>query len=198
MPRAASKVADGPRLDQQLVLHRFICAQFGYGDMRAMLSDFADKLPPEALGDDYHPFITRLISQSGLAMDNDALEGYGRNIQAISNQLGMGPGHASSWKPHQYLALLFTERYLDLWFDDAAELCTALNAFRAGDKAFANVPDYEVGDLSTLAYQSATASPWNIQPPSTRSRKHRRRRILMRPRPPANRYAICCISTANA
>ena len=91
-------------------------------------------------------------------MDNDALEGYGRNIQAISNQLGMGPGHASSWKPHQYLALLFTERYLDLWFDDAAELCTALNAFRAGDKAFANVPDYEVGDLSTLAYQSATGS----------------------------------------
>ena len=55
-----------------------------------------------------------------------------------------------TWKPHQYLAMVFTEHYLNRYFTDPEKFCTELNYGRAGL--------YKPEDLRTLAFQSATGS----------------------------------------
>ena len=55
-----------------------------------------------------------------------------------------------TWKPHQYLAMVFTEHYLNRYFTDPEKFCTELNYGRAGL--------YKQKDLRTLAFQSATGS----------------------------------------
>ena len=115
------------RLQSRLALHRFVCREFGYDDMDAMLerlhyaqgelisegaSDYAQALSP-------HPPRARVTA--------DQFAEYDANIAAHSRQLRMTEEHGRTWKPHQYLALLFTEHYLQRYFDDPEALCADLN-----------------------------------------------------------------------
>ena len=83
---------------------------------------------------------------------------YFKNIQKVSRHLRMTPDYEKSWKPFQYLALLLTEHYLNRFFSDAEQLCKDLNDFKSGELSFRNMNDYEVADLRTIAFQSATGS----------------------------------------
>ena len=146
------------RLQSRLALHRFICREFGYDDMDAMLerldyaqgelvsegeSDYAQSLHP-------HPARARVTP-------NQFAE-YDANIAAHSRRLRMTEEHGRTWKPHQYLALLFTEHYLHRYFDDPEALCADLNHAKASHRPTVGMPDYTVEDLHTLAFQSATGS----------------------------------------
>ena len=146
------------RLQSRLALHRFVCREFGYDDMDAMLkrlhyaqgelisegaSDYAQALSP-------HPPRARVTP--------DQFAEYDANIAAHSRQLRMTEEHGRIWKPHQYLALLFTEHYLQRYFDDPEALCADLNHEKVGHRLTAIMPDYMVEDLHTLAFQSATGS----------------------------------------
>ena len=146
------------RLQSRLALHRFICREFGYDDMDAMLerlqyargeiasggeSDYAQALSP-------HPTRARVTA--------DQFAEYDANIAAHSRQLRMTEEHGRTWKPHQYLALLFTEHYLHRYFDNPEALCADLNHEKARHRPTAGMPDYTVEDLHTLAFQSATGS----------------------------------------
>ena len=66
--------------------------------------------------------------------------------------------HGRTWKPHQYLALLFTERYLNRYFDDPEQLRTDLNEAKRQSSQTKHMPDYTPDDLRTIAFQSATGS----------------------------------------
>ena len=146
------------RLQSRLALHRFVCREFGYDDMDAMLerlhyaqgelisegaSDYAQALSP-------HPTRARVTA--------DQFAEYDANIAAHSRQLRMTEEHGRTWKPHQYLALLFTEHYLHRYFDDPDALCADLNHAKASHRPTARMPDYTVEDLHILAFQSATGS----------------------------------------
>ena len=146
------------RLQSRLALHRFICREFGYDDMDAMLerldyargdlvsegeSDYAQSLHP-------HPARARVTP--------DQFAEYDANIAAHSRRLRMTEEHGRTWKPHQYLALLFTEHYLHRYFDDPEALCADLNHAKASHRPTVGMPDYTVEDLHTLAFQSATGS----------------------------------------
>ena len=145
-------------LQSRLALHRFICLEFGYDDMDRMLerlhdargvltsggeSDYAQALSP-------HPTRTRVTA--------DQFAEYDANIVEHSRRLRMTEEHGRTWKPHQYLALLFTEHYLHRYFDDLEALCANLNHEKASHRPTSYLPDYKMDDLHTLAFQSATGS----------------------------------------
>ena len=143
-------------LQTRLALHRFICREFGYDDMAAMLertrhgerasgreSDYAQSLYPQP---------------DGARVSADRFFEYDANIAAHSNGLRITAEHGRTWKPHQYLALLFTEHYLRRYFDDPEALCADLNREKAMHRPTWGMPDYEPDDLHTLAFQSATGS----------------------------------------
>ena len=145
-------------LQSRLALHRFVCREFGYDDMDRMLerlrdargvlisggeSDYAQALAP-------HPSRARVTA--------DQFAKYDANIVEHSRRLRMTEERGRTWKPHQYLALLFTEHYLHRYFDDIEALCADLNHEKASHHPTAGMPDYTVEDLHTLAFQSATGS----------------------------------------
>ncbi len=87
----------------------------------------------------------------------DDLTRYDENIVAHSQTMGMTDEQDKSWKPFQYIALLFTEHYLNLYFQDSEILIEKLNQWNKKDTA-SDMPKYTADDICTLAFQSATGS----------------------------------------
>ena len=102
----------------RLVLHRLVCRQFGYDDLREMLDRLrpARGELPTGGGSDYGLALAPLTARATVAADRFAE--YDANIVAHSRRLRMTGEHGRTWKPHQYVALLFTEHYLHRYFDD--------------------------------------------------------------------------------
>lgn len=146
------------RLQSRLVLHRFVCREFGYDDMDAILErlHYAQGELISEGASDYAQSLHPYPKHAPVTLDQFAE--YDANIAAHSRQLRMTEEHGRTWKPHQYLALLFTEHYLQRYFDDPEALCADLNHEKAGHRLTASMPDYTVEDLHTLAFQSATGS----------------------------------------
>ena len=146
------------RLQSRLALHRFVCREFGYDDMDRMLERLHDARGVLISGgeSDYaqslHPRPTRARVTAAQFAEYDA------NIVEHSRRLRMTEEHGRTWKPHQYLALLFTEHYLHRYFDDLEALCANLNHEKASHRPTSYLPDYKMDDLHTLAFQSATGS----------------------------------------
>ncbi|MCY4612255.1 MAG: DEAD/DEAH box helicase family protein [Nitrospira sp.] len=144
-------------LQNRLVLHRFICREFGYDDMRTML----DRLRGVPAGFDAggeSEYARALYLSSAAQVQAEELAQYDANVVAHSYKLRMTPEQGRVWKPYQYLALLFTERYLDRYFHDPEALCADLNGTRASHRLMRDIPDYAPDDLRTIAFQSATGS----------------------------------------
>ena len=141
-----------------LVLHRFVCGEFGYEDLREML----DRLRPArgdlatAGGSDYGLALAPLTARATVAADRFAE--YDANIAAHSGRLRMTGEHGRTWKPHQYVALLFTEHYLHRYFDDPEALRGDLNLARSQWRETLALPAYTPHDLRVLGFQSATGS----------------------------------------
>ena len=151
---------DAP-LRNRLVLHRFICRELGYpggmSDMLDRLHDLAPGLDPG--GESRYAqalLLYRRPEQAGITPDH--LVEYDANIAALSRRLRMTGEHGRSWKPHQYLALLFTEHYLRRYFDDPERLRADLDREKRRTRLTGVMPDYAVDDLRTVAFQSATGS----------------------------------------
>ncbi|MYH01741.1 MAG: hypothetical protein F4142_04015 [Nitrospira sp. SB0675_bin_23] len=144
-------------LQNRLVLHRFICQEFGYDDMRTMLDRLRD-VPAGFDAGMESEYARALYLSSAAPVRTEELARYDANIVAHSHKLRMTPEQGRVWKPYQYLALLFTERYLDRYFHDPEALCADLNATRAAHRLMRDMPDYTLDDLRTIAFQSATGS----------------------------------------
>ena len=111
-----------PLLQNRLVLHRFVCRQFGYDDLGGMLERLLG-VPAEIGAGGASEYAQALYLNPDLAsLNHDQLEQYDANIVAHSVRLRMTGEHGRTWKPHQYLALLFTEHYLRRYFGDSAGL----------------------------------------------------------------------------
>lgn len=138
-------------LQNRLVLYRFVCREFGYKDIPAMLDRLRDA-PAGFDASGKSEYDRALYLNPNLAtVTPDQLSEYDSNIGAHSRKLRMTEEHGRTWKPHQYLALLFTEHYLRRYFDDADALRADLNREKARYRATAVMPDYEPDDLRTLA-----------------------------------------------
>ena len=145
-------------LQDILVLHHFICREFGYADMDAMLDRLRDAPPTSTASGESEYARALYLHPERAKISPEALTEYDVNIAAHSRRLRMTIEHGRGWKPHQYLALLFTEHYLCRYFSDSYTLCADLNKAKFRNRATRNMPDYTIDDLRTVALQSATGS----------------------------------------
>ena len=112
-----------------------------------------------------HRFFHNLVS--GLLFDNIPLGkmqllGYEENIVHHTQRINEKRERKVTWKYFQWLTLLFSEIYLDKYFNDREGLLSSLNDFVARFNrrwdTYADVPPYTEDDLNKLCYQNATGS----------------------------------------
>ena len=145
-------------LENRLVLHRFLCREFGYSSLPAMLERLRD-VPTRAVAGGESEYAKALyLNPEKAAVSPDRFSDYDEKIAELSDELLMTPEHGRAWKPHQWLALLFAEHYLRRYFENAEALRAALNAEKKRDTLTARLLDYTAEDLRTVAVQSATGS----------------------------------------
>ncbi|MDE0399356.1 MAG: DEAD/DEAH box helicase family protein [Candidatus Poribacteria bacterium] len=145
-------------LQDRLALLRFMCREFGYVDMDAMLERLRDAPPTFAAGGESEYARALYLHPENARISAETFSEYDANIARHSQRLHMTKEHGRSWKPHQYLALLFTEHYLNRYFSDPEALRADLNAAKTSNPMTRSIPDYTQRDLRTIALQSATGS----------------------------------------
>jgi hypothetical protein len=168
----AAKKAKKPdlRLDQQLVLNRYLLRLFGVGKLEELTADLKDpaleRLDENNISQFHHELTHRLgraarVSGAGVStLTRELLLSYDENIVSHTLQISRTRPEPIRWKYFQYLSLLFTEIYLDALFRDPDGLLVALNAelARVNEELGASLPSYDPDDLRKLAFWNATGS----------------------------------------
>jgi hypothetical protein len=152
---------------QELVLNRWMLGFFKGGSLGALKLRLGDDRH-EGLDEDgqtkfFHELTRNLfevdrVSEAGLRR-------YDLNIvshwQAITAQRNKLEGHELQLKYFQYLSLLFTEIYLDTYFNRRQALLNGLNEEMARYRTDAGAEpfrDFEVDDLNKIAFWNPTGS----------------------------------------
>lgn len=166
------------RFDQRLVLSQWLLGLFGVSSLEALITPDMKKPECEAYDENnvsffYHELTRPLFEHPGLT--NDELLRYDENIVRHTQTINSHRGEPIRWKYFQYLALLFTEIYLDRYFRDPEGLLEDLNAHVArfnegewppsdGFRIAAPLPErdtvdeFEPQDLRKVAFWMATGS----------------------------------------
>lgn len=152
---------------QELVLNRWMLSHFhsdGLMTLKARLGEDRH----EGIDDDGQTKFFHELTRNLFNMDRVSeaeLRRFDLNIvahwQKITHRRNAATGEVLTMKYFQYLSLLFTEIYLDWYFNRRQDLLNGLNAemtaYRAEDGAEA-FKDYTADDLNKLAFWNATGS----------------------------------------
>ena len=153
--------------DQRLVLNQWLLGLFEVGsfnDLARMLDDpQLEGFDEEGISRFHHALAMRLFDREHLTRDE--LLAYDENIVRHWRAITEGRRHDGKSvlpKYFQYLALLFTEIYLDRYFRDREGLLAALNRqvarFNLDAAPVDRVEPYEPEQLNKLAFWCATGS----------------------------------------
>ncbi|MGE5590763.1 MAG: DEAD/DEAH box helicase family protein [Bacillota bacterium] len=145
-------------LERSLILNRYFHSLFGaerFDDLQRALKDQEEGPGPGG----HSRFFDVLAGRAGLcSMVAGKLPDYDLRIMAYEERLAKNrraePFRA--FKYFQYLALLYTEVYLDRLTADPVAFLRELNTFRVGNPDFADIPDFTPDDLRRLAFFMAT------------------------------------------
>jgi hypothetical protein len=153
---------------QELVLNRWVLGFFQGGTLAALKMRLGDDRH-EGIDEDgqtkfFHE-LTRGLFDPNKVPEAD-LRRYDLNVgmhwQAITAQRNKLEGHELQMKYFQYLSLLFTELYLDWYFNHRQALLDGLNGemvrYRAENLALSLFRDFEADDLNKIAFWNATGS----------------------------------------
>ena len=152
-------------LAKRLVLNRYILSLFGVESFEA-LSIYLNKMENEGWTEDriskFHYAVMQALPLEGAQLDKDTLLAYDQNIVSHTLAIQGKRPEPIRWKYFQYLALLFTEIYLDHFMNDRGNFLKALNCFcdrfnaslAKGDR----VDSFTEDDLRKIAFWSATGS----------------------------------------
>ena len=166
---AASSSRGGKKrsFHQELVLNRWVLGFFQGGTLAALKMRLGDDRF-EGIDEDgqtkfFHE-LTRGLFDPNKVPEAD-LRRYDLNVvahwQAITAQRNKLEGHELQMKYFQYLSLLFTELYLDWYFNHRQDLLDGLNEemvrYRAENGA-EPFRDFEADDLNKVAFWNATGS----------------------------------------
>ena len=144
------------RFDQRLILNRWLLSLFTLNvDDHITFEALAEHLKDPALeGVDennvsriHHALVAQLFNLPELP--KDLLLGYDQHIVAHTQAISARRAQPIRWKYFQYLSLLFTEIYLDRYFNDPDRLLRELNAY---------VDRFNAGELTALPGTLVTAS----------------------------------------
>ncbi len=160
----AKKAKSNLRFNQRLVLNQFFLQKiFGVPSLEK-LSEGLKGNDLELLDADnitrlHHVLKARFANDARLCADD--LLRYDANIVRYTTELNRHRRQPIRWRYFQYLTLLFTEIYLDLWATDETDFLRRLNWFLR-DFNTANpqdaLPDFTPTDLRKLAFWNATGS----------------------------------------
>ncbi|WP_258359437.1 DEAD/DEAH box helicase family protein [Moorella sulfitireducens] len=151
------------KLEERLVLLAWLNSLFGYKSNKEMLTDLKDTgegFDPEGRSFIYHHLVGR---GDKLRIPVEKLEMYDENIRKHLATINQGRIKPVTLRYFQYLALLYTEIFLDWRFNHPVELLSQLNAFvvaRNNAKAPGEQPDplFTEEDLNKVAFWMATGS----------------------------------------
>ena len=150
-------------LNNHLILHGWLNNQFGYKTTRELLSAVANV--DEGLHPNGHSLICEfLMSRSGLKNEiENALPIYDTNIKLHLSAINNKRTQPIILRYFQYLALLYTEIFLDWKFNKPAEFLHQLNTFvqtQNARKALSDPrdTDFKETDLKKLALWMATGA----------------------------------------
>lgn len=152
---------------QELVLNRWMLSHF-HGDGLMTLKSRLGEDRHEGIDDDGQTRFFHELTRNLFNMDRVTeadLRRYDLNIvahwQKITHRRNAVTGEILTMKYFQYLSLLFTEIYLDWYFNRRQDLLDGLNAqmahYRKEDGA-EDFKDYSADDLNKLAFWNATGS----------------------------------------
>lgn len=160
----ARKTAPQASFDDQLVLFRYFLHELkidSLGALSVKLNSAEYEGFNESGGTYFCDYIARISKMKGAAITPEKLRLYDANICHHTRQVGEKRG-GLRWKYFQYVALLFTEIYLDRYFTDAEGFCADLNNWlstkRTESFGLIDFQPYTVDKLNKLAFMCATGS----------------------------------------
>lgn len=137
--------------EARTVLPRFLCREFGYPDTLTMLNQL-DGIPSDICSYRNSDYANALYlgAKANPVVTPEQMIGYDCRLSAHNDALGQTGNGDRFWTPPLYLALLFTERYLDRYFGDAERLRDDLNRARSENPGTRSLPEYTRDDLRAL------------------------------------------------
>ncbi len=140
------------KLDNHLILYSYLCDQFGFNDSSLFIEYIKNNL------EDYNSVLDILKDRTNKKIDNRKLDEYDENINRHFNQVKHG--NIKKLQYYQYLSLMFTEIFLDNYFNDLSHntnnLIESINNYVERHLSGSN--KFTRKDLSKLAYWLATGS----------------------------------------
>lgn len=162
---AKKKTRQPAKLQEALVLFKYILSLFGCKDLAALSGDLKDPIL-EGVDDEgtsrmFYALKRHLYVDVGIS--EQELSEYDSHIVKYTKEINEYRTEKITWKYYQYLALLFTEIYLDRYFTDKVRLLDDINAFLVDDFNFRQetwheMPAFTDEDLNKLAFWCATGS----------------------------------------
>lgn len=157
------------KLSSSLVLNKYILSLFGVTDLEALAANLKDSAlegyDENNISHFHHALVAHLFGN--VYLPSELLLAYDQNIFSHTQAISEKRNEPIKWKYFQYLALLFTEIYLDKYFSDKTALQSELNNFlqiKNGQykNDFSAVSLFRFGqnenDLNKLAFWNATGS----------------------------------------
>ncbi|MGL4852633.1 MAG: DEAD/DEAH box helicase family protein [Phocaeicola sp.] len=153
------------RLSHALVLNRFILSLFGSTSLEAMSEYLKDPIleryDENNVSMFYHELVARLFHNDTLT--KEMLMEYDQNIYRHTQEISERRSEPIRWKYFQYISLLFTEVYLDRYFNGREALLSDLNSylgktFNADERTYHGLTPFTPDELNKIAFWNATGS----------------------------------------
>lgn len=149
------------KVEKYLVLNKYFLGLFGEEDNRELLR-YLKKSVEEGESDGLTNFAISLMTKGGVKLPNDELKRYDQNIQEYLQTINQSRPERIRLKYFQYLAILFTEIFLDRLKNQKWEFLAKLNDFVNSNslekKVRETVGEFSEEDLKKLAFWMATGS----------------------------------------
>lgn len=152
------------KLDQSLLLNAYFLNLFGYKTLDALYQDMKSPELEGKASDEVSLLCKELIERiSDTSLTAAQLLVYDHNIICHTEAINRERENRITWKYFQYLALMFTEIYLDRFFADRQAFCDDLNLFQKSKQeeggAWHDFFDpIKPEELNKLAFWCATGS----------------------------------------
>ena len=141
-----------------LVLTKYLCSLFGYQTLKKFRNSF--KEVPEGYAEDGRSYFLHHIISLGekVKISPSKLEEYDANIRSYVEKISEHRPEPISLKYFQYLAVLFTEIYLDKYFQNPIGLMNKINQYLEDSGEMDTDLYFSSNDLRKLAFWMATGS----------------------------------------
>ena len=164
MPPRRQNTRTPGKLQESLVLFKYLLSLFGTKDLASFSRDLKEPAL-EGTNDEGESFLYHALCQHmyDYKLTKEQLYEYDQHIVKYTNEINEDRQDKVKWKYFQYLALLFTEVYLDKYFSDKQALLNGINEFLENDfnhrtDTWHGIESFTEEDLNKLAFWNATGS----------------------------------------